>query len=113
MKFVDDSQNLRMRLRLIQALVLVLLGVLCVRLYLLQIIEGKRYAEVAENQRIRLLPIPAPRGAILDRNGNQQEGHHERDAPSPLVEDLIAEIGARRGTPPKPFLAPDVTEGRS
>src|SRR6266568_4183589 len=71
MKFVDDSQNLRMRLRLIQALVLVLLGVLCVRLYLLQIIEGKRYAEVAENQRIRLLPIPAPRGAILDRNGNQ------------------------------------------
>jgi len=34
MKFVDDSQNLRVRLRLIQALVLVLLGVLCVRLYL-------------------------------------------------------------------------------
>jgi penicillin-binding protein 2 len=70
MKFVDDSQNLRMRLRLIQALVLVLLGVLCVRLYLLQIIDGKRYAEVAENQRIRLLPIPAPRGVIFDRNGN-------------------------------------------
>ena len=70
MKFVDDSQNLRVRLRLIQALVLVILGVLCVRLYLLQIIDGKRYAEVAENQRIRLLPIPAPRGVIFDRNGN-------------------------------------------
>src|SRR5262249_48174746 len=69
MKFVDDSQNLRVRMRLIQALVLVLLGVLCVRLYLLQIIDGKRYAEVAENQRIRLLPIPAPRGVIFDRNG--------------------------------------------
>jgi len=71
MKFVDDSQNLRVRLRLIQVLVLVLLGVLCVRLYLLQIVNGAHYAEVAENQRIRLLPIPAPRGAILDRNGNQ------------------------------------------
>src|ERR1051325_9833813 len=70
MKFVDDSQNLRVRLRLIQALVLVMLGVLCVRLYLLQIIDGKRYAEIAENQRIRLLPIPAPRGVIFDRNGN-------------------------------------------
>jgi penicillin-binding protein 2 len=69
MKFVDDSQNLRVRLRLIQALVLVILGVLCVRLYLLQIIDGKRYAEVAENQRIRLLPIPAPRGGIFDRTG--------------------------------------------
>src|SRR6267143_4077653 len=69
MKFVDDSQNLRGRLRLIQALVLVLLGVLSVRLYLLQIVNGSRYAEIAENQRIRLLPIPAPRGVILDRNG--------------------------------------------
>jgi penicillin-binding protein 2 len=70
MKFVDDSQNLRIRLRLIQALVLVLLGVLGVRLYLLQIINGSHYAEIAENQRIRLLPIPAPRGVIFDRNGH-------------------------------------------
>src|SRR3954462_878408 len=69
MKFVDDSQNLKLRLRLIQALVLVLLSVLSVRLYVLQIVEGKRYAEVAENQRIRLLPISAPRGAVFDRNG--------------------------------------------
>jgi penicillin-binding protein 2 len=70
MKFVDDSQNLRVRLRLIQVLVLVLLGVLGVRLYLLQIINGSHYAEIAENQRIRLLPIPAPRGVIFDRNGH-------------------------------------------
>ena len=70
MKFVDDSQNLRVRLRIIQVFVLVLLGVLCLRLYKLQIIDGKRYADVAENQRIRLLPIPAPRGVIFDRNGN-------------------------------------------
>ena len=70
MKFVDDSQNLRVRLRLIQALVLVLLAVLTVRLYVLQIINGQHYADIAENQRIRLLPIPAPRGVIFDRNGN-------------------------------------------
>src|SRR5436190_9577774 len=69
MKFVDDSQNLRGRLHLIQALVMVMLGVLGVRLYLLQIVNGPHYAEIAENQRIRLLPIPAPRGVIFDRNG--------------------------------------------
>jgi penicillin-binding protein 2 len=69
MKFVDDSQNLRVRLRVIQAAVVLLLGVLGVRLYMLQIVNGARYAEVAENQRIRLLPIPAPRGVIMDRNG--------------------------------------------
>ena len=69
MKFVDDSQNLRARLLLIQGLVLLLLGILSVRLYVLQIINGSHYAEIAQNQRIRLLPIPAPRGVILDRSG--------------------------------------------
>ncbi|HXT61587.1 MAG TPA: penicillin-binding protein 2 [Pyrinomonadaceae bacterium] len=70
MKFVDDSQNLRVRLRLIQAVILLLLSVLSVRLYVLQVVNGARYAEVAENQRIRLLPIPAPRGDVLDREGH-------------------------------------------
>jgi penicillin-binding protein 2 len=69
MKFEDTSQNLRARLRFIQAIVVVLLGVLCVRLYVLQVVRGERYAEIAENQRRRRLPIPAPRGLILDRNG--------------------------------------------
>ena len=39
------------------------------RLYYLQIVKGDYYSERAENQRIRLIPIPAPRGAIFDRNG--------------------------------------------
>src|SRR3712207_9394884 len=43
--------------------------VLGVRLYILQVVNGDYYAERAENQRIRLLRIPAPRGAIFDRNG--------------------------------------------
>jgi penicillin-binding protein 2 len=68
MKFVDDSQNLRIRLRLIQVVVLVLLGLLAVRLYVLQVVNGSKYAEVAVNQRIRRLIIPAPRGVIFDRD---------------------------------------------
>src|SRR5919199_2159484 len=69
MKFEDDSQNLRARLRVLQILILLLLSVLGVRLYVLQVMKGTFYAERAENQRIRLLPIPAPRGVIFDRNG--------------------------------------------
>src|ERR671923_1816278 len=69
MKFEDSSQNLRARLRFIQALVVLMLGVLCVRLYVLQVVRGERYAEIAENQRRRRLPIPAPRGVIFDREG--------------------------------------------
>jgi len=69
MKFEDDSQNLRVRLRVIQGLVFLLITILGVRLYYLQVVKGAYYGERAENQRIRLLPIPAPRGAIFDRNG--------------------------------------------
>src|SRR5687768_16654464 len=69
MKFEDTSQNLRARLRFIQVLVVLMLGVLSVRLYVLQVVRGERYAEIAQNQRRRRLPIPAPRGRILDREG--------------------------------------------
>jgi penicillin-binding protein 2 len=69
MKFEDTSQNLRARLRFVQALVILMLGLLSVRLYVLQVVRGERYAEIAENQRRRRLPIPAPRGVIMDREG--------------------------------------------
>src|SRR5215510_12163195 len=69
MKFEDSSQNLRARLRFIQVLVVLLLGTLGIRLYVLQVVRGERYAEIAENQRRRRLPIPAPRGVIFDRDG--------------------------------------------
>src|SRR5687767_12414766 len=67
MKFEDTSQNLRARLRFVQVLVILMLGALTVRLYVLQVVRGERYAEIAENQRRRRLPIPAPRGVIFDR----------------------------------------------
>ena len=50
-------------------MVVLLLGALSVRLYVLQVVRGERYAELAENQRRRRLPIPAPRGVIFDREG--------------------------------------------
>ena len=69
MKFEDTSQNLKARLRFIQVLVVALLVILGVRLYDLQVVRGEKYAEIAENQRHRRLPIPAPRGVIFDREG--------------------------------------------
>ena len=69
MKFEDTSQNLRSRLWIVQSFVVLLLALLGVRLYYLQLVRGQYYAEIAQNQRIRLLPIPAPRGVIFDRDG--------------------------------------------
>lgn len=69
MKINEHSQNLGMRIGTIQIVAFVLLTILGVRLYYLQVVQGEHYMEKAENQRVRLIPIPAPRGAILDRNG--------------------------------------------
>ena len=69
MKFEDASQNLRVRLWFVQCCVILILALLGVRLYYLQLVRGQHYAEIAQNQRIRLLPILAPRGVIFDREG--------------------------------------------
>ncbi|MGB8507995.1 MAG: penicillin-binding protein 2 [Pyrinomonadaceae bacterium] len=69
MKFEDESQNLRLRVNVLHGLVLAVLVVLGARAYFLQVVSHDYYAERAENQRVRLLRIPAPRGAIFDRNG--------------------------------------------
>ena len=69
MKVNDYSQNLSVRIGTIQVIAFILLTLLGARLYYLQIVKGEYYGERAENQRIRFIPIPAPRGAILDRNG--------------------------------------------
>ena len=69
MKLGDQIQNLGLRVGAIQATAFILLTLLGVRLYYLQIVKGDFYKERAENQRVRLIPIPAPRGAIFDRNG--------------------------------------------
>lgn len=50
-------------------MVVMMLTLLGVRLYVLQVVRGERYTEIAENQRRRRLPIPAPRGIIFDRDG--------------------------------------------
>jgi penicillin-binding protein 2 len=40
-----------------------------VRLLYLQVIKGQELRSLSENNRIRLIKIPAPRGMIMDRNG--------------------------------------------
>jgi len=69
MRIIDYSQNLPIRIGIIQWVAYLILVLLGARLFYLQIIKGEYYSERAESQRIRFIPIPAPRGAILDRYG--------------------------------------------
>ncbi|HTW91221.1 MAG TPA: penicillin-binding protein 2 [bacterium] len=57
------------RLTRLTQVLLVLLGILSLRLFQLQVVQGTRYARLSDRNRIRKLVLPAPRGRILDRNG--------------------------------------------
>jgi penicillin-binding protein 2 len=52
-----------------RALLVLALAFLATSLFRLQIVEGEQYAITARENRLRELPIPAPRGTIYDRTG--------------------------------------------
>lgn len=43
--------------------------IICLRLWQLQVLEGDKYRQLSENNRLRIMSTPAPRGIIFDRNG--------------------------------------------
>jgi penicillin-binding protein 2 len=57
------------RLRIALVAVLALFLTVGLRLFQLQVVQGARYYRLAEQNHIRRLVTPAPRGKILDRNG--------------------------------------------
>ena len=63
-------RNREVRITIILILTLILAIACVVRLFDLQIINGSKYEQQANDRLYRAYSIPAPRGEILDRNGN-------------------------------------------
>jgi penicillin-binding protein 2 len=63
------SPQLALRVAVLGAIALVMFGVIFFRLWYLQVLTGEQYVQQANANRLRPLPIPAPRGEILDREG--------------------------------------------
>ena len=57
-----------LRIRIVGVVVLVLFGVLVLRLWTLQVVEGKTYAAAVTRNEVRVVSVPSPRGEIVDRN---------------------------------------------
>ncbi len=69
MKVVRElREDLIGRIGLMNALVTGLLVAIACAYWFAQIVEGEHFRELAENNRLRKLPIKAPRGLIYDRN---------------------------------------------
>ena len=65
-----DDPAVGLRLGLLALVAVLLFSVLGFRLWFLQILSGDQYVAMANNNRIRTVDVPAPRGVIYDRNMN-------------------------------------------
>lgn len=63
------TPQLALRVAILGGVALVLFGIIFFRLWYLQILTGEQYVQQAKANDQRMLPIPAPRGEILDRSG--------------------------------------------
>jgi cell division protein FtsI/penicillin-binding protein 2 len=64
------NQNERRRMgRSAEWMLILVLGVLAFSFFRAQVVSGPAWALQSESNRLRVLSVPAPRGAIFDRSG--------------------------------------------
>jgi penicillin-binding protein 2 len=63
------SPQMALRVAILGGIALVMFGVIFFRLWYLQVLTGEQYVQEAAANSVRHLPIAAPRGQILDREG--------------------------------------------
>ena len=64
------SPGLALRIAILGGIALVMFAIIFFRLWYLQVLSGDHYLAQADNNRVREIKVPAPRGKIVDRNGH-------------------------------------------
>lgn len=67
--YLRETRLFNTRLAFAGIVMLVLTAILLTRIVYLQVINHRHYATLSQANRVKPLPIPPPRGLILDRNG--------------------------------------------
>jgi penicillin-binding protein 2 len=65
----EDRRSLTVRLSSLQYIIAVLFSALAVAFWVFQVVQHQRFAQMAEENHLRRLPLPAPRGVLFDRGG--------------------------------------------
>ncbi len=65
----DDRRSLSARLTVIQYVVASTFAALAIGFWIFQVAQHEKFREMAEENHLRRLPLPAPRGVLLDRDG--------------------------------------------
>src|SRR4026209_391081 len=69
MKVGEHREDLVQRVRFLRGALAVLLVGVATSFWFVQLVQGDYYRGLAENNRLRKLPVRAPRGLIYDRQG--------------------------------------------
>ncbi len=72
----EDRRSLTVRLSWLQFIVAVLFTVLVVAFWVFQVAQHQKFAQMAAENHLRRLPLPAPRGVLFDRNGKVLVENH-------------------------------------
>ncbi|OLC91432.1 MAG: penicillin-binding protein 2 [Acidobacteria bacterium] len=67
--FRNDNRLPQARLAIASYVIVGMVGVLLLGFWKLQVIDSDKYASLAERNRVREIPVIAPRGRMLDRDG--------------------------------------------
>ena len=67
--FRNDKRLPQARLAVVSYVIVGMIGVLLLGFWKLQVIDSDKYGQLAERNRVRSIPIIAPRGRMLDRDG--------------------------------------------
>ena len=100
------SNRLALRIALFGGIAVVLFAILFFRLWRLQVLDGEKYLAEAKNNRTREYRVSAPRGEILDRNGELLVGNRTSLAlqvnPRKLPEDRAERRAELPNSPSSP-----------
>ena len=67
--FHSDNRLPQTRLAVVSYIIVGMIGLLLLGFWKLQVIDSDKYGQLAEQNRVRSIPIIAPRGRMLDRDG--------------------------------------------
>ena len=67
--FRNDNRLPQARLAIASYVIVGMIGVLLLGFWKLQVIDSDKYSSLAERNRVRYIPVIAPRGRMLDRDG--------------------------------------------
>jgi penicillin-binding protein 2 len=73
----EDRRSLQLRLTAVQYVIAALFAALAVVFWVFQVAQHERFRQMAEENHLRKLPLPAPRGVLFDRNGKVLVENHD------------------------------------